>query len=175
MVRRHLDGVYHPGMSADREPSSLEPPRLEHLCDLEVAVSPPLEAGDGPFGLRRVIPIIGGTVRGAAMRGRVLPAGADFQLLTGGGTVAHLDARYLIELDDGATIFVHNTALRHASPEDAARIRRGEPVDPARVYFRCQPRFETGDPRWSWLHERQFVGRGERRPDSVRLGFWQVV
>ena len=162
-------------MTAEHEPPGLPPPRLEHLCDLEVSVAAALEAGDGPFGLRRVIPITGGTVRGPAMRGRVLPAGADFQLLTGGGTVAHLDARYLVELDDGATLFVHNTALRHASPEDAARIRRGEPVDPSRVYFRCQPRFETGDARWTWLHERQFVGRGERRPDSVRLSFWQVL
>jgi hypothetical protein len=156
-------------------PATLEPPRLEHLCDLAVAVSAPIEAGDGPFGLRRVIPIAGGTVRGPAMRGRVLPAGADFQLIVAGGTVATLDARYLIELDDGATLFVHNTALRHASAEDSALIRRGEPVDPSRVYFRCQPRFETGDARWAWLHERQFVGRGVRRPDAVHLSFWQVL
>ncbi|MFO0233665.1 MAG: DUF3237 family protein, partial [Burkholderiales bacterium] len=57
--------------------------------------------------------------------------------------------------------------------EDSARSRRGEPVDPSRVYFRCQPRFKTGDARWAWLHERPFVGRGGRRPDAVHLAFWQ--
>lgn len=162
-------------MEPARDPVTLDAPRLEHLCDLEVTVSAPIEAGDGPFGLRRVIPITGGTVRGPAMRGRVLNAGADFQIVTGGGTTAHLDARYLIELDDGTRIFVQNTALRHASLEDATRLRRGEPVDPARVYFRCQPRFESGDPRWAWLHDRQFIGRGARAPDAVHLSFWQVT
>lgn len=156
------------------EPDTLPAPRLVHLCDLLVTVSPTIDAGDGPFGRRRIVPITGGVVRGPTLRGRVLPAGADFQLLTGGGTSAHLDARYAIELDDGAVVFVHNTALRHADPESAARLMRGEPVDPQRVYFRCQPRFETGDPRWHWLGERQFVGRGARLPSAVHLSFWQV-
>jgi hypothetical protein len=156
-------------------PVTLEPPGLEHLCDLVVTVAAPIAAGDGPFGLRRVIPITGGVVRGPRMSGRVMPAGADFQVITGGGTCAHLDARYLVELDDGATVFVHNTALRHASPDVAARLMRGEPVPAAQVYFSCQPRFETGDARWSWLHERQFVGRGERLPDAVRLSFWMLA
>jgi hypothetical protein len=157
----------------DPTPVTLEAPRLEHLCDLAVTVAPVIDAGDGPFGRRRVIPITGGVVSGPSMRGRVMPAGADFQIVVS-GTTAHLDARYLIELDDGARIFVHNTALRHAAPEVSARMMRGEPVDPADVYFRCQPRFETGDVRWRWLGERQFIGRGERMPDSVRLSFWLV-
>lgn len=153
---------------------TLEPPRLEHLCDLLVTVDPPIAAGEGPFGLRRVIPITGGVVRGPRMAGRVLSAGADFQLVVG-GTTAHLDARYLIELDDGARLFVHNTALRHASAQTSARLMRGESVPPGDVYFRCQPRFETGDARWAWLAERQFIGRGERAPSAVRLSFWQVL
>lgn len=155
-------------------PPTLPAPSLVHLCDLRVQVDPVIDAGQGPFGRRRVVPITGGRVRGPSMSGRVLPVGADFQLLTGGATSAHLDARYLLELDDGATVFVHNTALRHASPEDADRLMRGEPVSPEQVYFSCQPRFETGDPRWSWLCERQFVGRGARRPDSVQLSFWML-
>ena len=164
-----------PDAAAGFTPVTLELPRLEHLCDLVVTVSPALEAGQGPFGLRRVIPITGGVVRGPRMSGRVLPAGADFQVLTGGITSAHLDARYLIELDDGACVFVHNTALRHASTEVSAALMRGEAVPPEAVYFRCQPRFETGDARWSWLGERQFIGRGERLPGAVRLSFWQVL
>ena len=157
-----------------RPPITLAEPRLEHLCDVNVAVSAPISAGDGPFGLRRVIPIIGGTVRGTAMNGRVIPAGADFQLIVD-GTTAHLDARYLLELDDGAILFVHNIALRHADAATTSRLVRGEPVAPETVYFRCQPRFETGDARWRWLAERQFIGRGERSPDAVGLSFWQVL
>jgi hypothetical protein len=58
--------------------------------------------------------------------------GADFQLILGGGTQAHLDARYVIELDDGSRVFVQNTALRVASLENSQRIMNGQPVNPGR-------------------------------------------
>ena len=156
-----------------RDPVTLEPPRLEHLCDLLVTVAAPIEAGDGPFGLRRVIPITGGVVRGPGMSGRVLDAGADFQVVVG-GTTAHLDARYLIELDDGARIFVHNTALRHASAATTAKLLRGEPVPPAGVYFRCQPRFETASAALGWINDRLFVGTGVRHPQTVAMRFFAL-
>ena len=34
-------------------------------------------------------------------------------------------------------------AVRSAAPEVMTRLVRGEPVDPALVYFRCMPRFEV--------------------------------
>ena len=159
---------------APSAPLTLPAPGLEHLCDLRVEVAPVIDAGPGPFGTRRVVPITGGQVRGPRMNGRVLRAGADFQLITG-GTTAHLDARYLIELDDGACIFVHNTALRYASPADHERLLRGEPVAPEAIYFSGQPRFETGDVRWAWLSDRQFVARGRRAPDAVLLSVWMLT
>jgi hypothetical protein len=126
------------------------------------------------MGMRRMIPITGGTVTGPQMQGRIVPGGADFQLIVGDGTQAHLDARYVLELQDGSRVFVQNTALRVASAEDSAKIRRGEPVDPARVYFRCQPKFEATTPLWAWLAEHQFIGVGLRLPDAVHLSFYKV-
>lgn len=149
-------------------------PRLEHVCDLAVEIAAPVEVGQTAMGLRRMIPIIGGTLRGPTMNGRVLAGGADFQLIVAEGTQSHLDARYVLELDDGTRVWVQNTALRVASPEDSARIRRGEPVNPARVYFRCQPRFEVAAPQWAWLADHQFVGTGVRLPDAVHLSFFKV-
>ena len=64
---------------------TLPPPQLEHLCDLAVAIAPPIEVGQTPSGLRRVIPITGGVVKGPRLNGRVLAGGADFQLILGGG------------------------------------------------------------------------------------------
>jgi hypothetical protein len=122
-----------------------------------------------------MIPITGGVVRGPRLNGRVLPGGADFQLILGQGTQAHLDARYVIELDDGSRVFVQNTALRVASPENAQRLMRGEPVDPAAVYFRCQPRLEPSSDAWAWLAESQFIGTGRRAPDGVFLSFYRVA
>jgi hypothetical protein len=72
---------------------TLPPPAVEHVCDLAIAVAPPLEIGLTAAGLRRVVPIIGGVARGPLLNGRVLPDGADFQPILDDGTRAHLDAR----------------------------------------------------------------------------------
>jgi hypothetical protein len=153
---------------------TLPPPRLEHLCDLAVTIAAPVEVGQTPAGLRRMIPITGGTVKGARVNGKVLAGGADFQLILDCGTQAHLDARYVMELDDGSRVFVQNTALRVASLENSQRIMNGQPVNPDEVYFRCQPKLEATTPEWAWLSESQFIGSGRRAPDGVCLSFYRV-
>jgi len=153
---------------------TLPPPTLEHLCDLAVTIAAPVEVGQTPAGLRRMIPITGGTVTGPRVNGKVLAGGADFQLILGGGTQAHLDARYVIELDDGSRVFVQNTALRVASLENSQRIMNGQPVNPDEVYFRCQPKLEATSPQWAWLSESQFIGVGRRAPDGVFMSFYRV-
>ena len=153
---------------------TLPAPRLEHLCDLAVTIAAPVEVGHTPAGLRRMIPITGGTVTGARVNGKVLAGGADFQLILNGGTQAHLDARYVIELADGSRVFVQNTALRVASLENSRRIMNGQPVKPDEVYFRCQPKLEATAPQWAWLSESQFIGSGRRAPDGVFLSFYRV-
>lgn len=154
---------------------TLPPPELEHVCNLAVTIAAPIEVGHTAAGLRRVIPITGGVVSGPRVNGKVLASGADFQLILGGGTQAHLDARYVIELDDGTRVFVQNTALRVASLENSQRIMRGEPVNPQEIYFRCQPKLEAAGEKWAWLSESQFIGSGRRAPDGVFLSFYRVV
>jgi hypothetical protein len=154
---------------------TLPPPQLEHLCDLAVTIAAPVEVGATPAGLRRMIPITGGTVTGAQVNGRVLAGGADFQLILKGGMQAHLDARYVIELDDSSRVFVQNTALRVASLENSQRIMNGLPVNPDDVYFRCQPQLETAAPPWAWLNDSQFIGTGRRAPNGVFLSFYRVL
>jgi hypothetical protein len=154
---------------------TLPPPSLEHLCDLAVTIAAPVEVGQTPAGLRRMIPITGGTVTGPRVNGKVLAGGADFQLILGGGTQAHLDARYVIELDDGSRVFVQNTALRVASLENSQRIMNGQPVNPDEVYFRCQPKLEATSAPWAWLSESQFIGVGRRAPDGVFMSFYRVL
>ncbi|WP_353237364.1 DUF3237 domain-containing protein [Limnohabitans sp.] len=153
---------------------TLPPPTLEHICDLAVTIAAPVEVGHTPAGLRRMIPITGGTVTGPRVNGKVLAGGADFQLILGGGTQAHLDARYVIELNDGSRVFVQNTALRVASLENSQRIMNGQPVNPEEVYFRCQPKLEATAPQWAWLSESQFIGTGRRATDGVFMSFYRV-
>ena len=42
-----------------------------------------LDLGAAPFGHRRVVNLLGGTVSGAKLNGRVLPGGADRQIVAG--------------------------------------------------------------------------------------------
>eukprot|EP01032_Pedospumella_encystans_P017833 gene17833-20312_t len=124
--------------------------------------------------MRRVIPILGGEVQGQGWSARVLPGGADFQLILN-PRMAELDARYVIETDGGDLIFVQNRAVRTATPEVMAKLVRGEPVEPESVYFRCSPSFETASNALSWINERLFVGTGARHPDRVVMRFFEVA
>ena len=152
----------------------LAAPALERFADLEVEVGTPIEVGSVAGGLRRLIPIVGGRCRGRDFTARVLPGGADFQLVTS-ETVARLEARYVLETDGGDRIYVHNDAVRTAPAAVMARLVRGEPVDPADVYFRCVPRFEASAPSLRWIAERVFVGVGLRRPSTVEMRFFEVL
>lgn len=145
------------------------PPALTFLASISVQVGEPIEIGQTPGGLRRIIPILGGKVEGPELRGRVLPAGADFQILRS-ATLTELEAKYAIETDDGERLYVNNFGLRSGSEADISALLRGEPVDPARIYFRCTPRIEARDGGpWAWLSSRILVGTGVRLPDEVRL------
>jgi hypothetical protein len=152
----------------------LATPQLQFFADLSVQVDRPQEVGRVFNAQRRVIPILGGQVQGEGWQGRVLPGGADFQLIAS-DTVAQLDARYVIETDAGDRIFVQNRALRSAPAEVTARLIRGEPVDPALVYFRCVPTFETASKSLAWINERIFVGTGARHPDRVEIRVFTLL
>jgi len=148
--------------------------RLESIFRATITLAPPQELGEAPLGRRRIIPITGGRVEGARLRGTVLPGGADWQIVRADG-VADLDARYTVQSDDGALIYVRNRGLRHAAPEVLERLARGEDVDPSRYYMRTHPWFETGDARYAWLNRMICVGTGARRPGSVEIEFFEVL
>ncbi len=151
----------------------MNPPSLEHVFTLTVALAPVVDVGTTSVGHRRVVPITGGTVDGPRLHGSVLAVGADYQFIRADG-VTELRAEYVLETPDGARIFIRNEGLRVASADDVARLTRGEPVDPARVYFRTAPRFETAAPDLQWLTRTLFIGVGERTPDAVRLAVHAV-
>jgi hypothetical protein len=148
-------------------------PGLVLVGQVDVEVGPPQLLGPGPNGERRIIPILGGQVDGPRMQGEVLPGGADFQIIRPDG-VAEIEARYTLRLRDGALVYVVNRGIRHAAPEDMARLLRGEPVPPERVYFRTTPVFETTAPAHGWMTRSLFVGFGERHPALVRVRIFSV-
>ena len=147
--------------------------KLESLFKIEVTLAAPLELGESPLGRRRIIGITGGRFHGERLSGRVLPGGADWQVIRSDG-VADLDARYTLETNDGALIYVRNHGYRHGPTEVLKRLAAGESVDPSLYYMRTSPLFETGDPRYAWLNRIICVGTGARRPAAVELEIFEV-
>lgn len=149
-------------------------PELRFAFQAEVEIGAPLDFGDTQNGHRRVIPITGGRVEGTRLKGRIVPGGADCQILHPGGS-ASLDARYTIETDQGALIYVVNRGVRHGPPEVLDRLNRGERVDPGSYYFRSAASFETSAAECVWLTRAIILGTGERYPDRVALRFWELL
>jgi hypothetical protein len=146
---------------------------LRPLFDVQVELAEVLSLGRTPLGERRIINITGGSFAGERLSGRVLPGGADWQVIRADG-VAELDARYTLETDDGALIYVRNHGYRHGPEAVLGRLAAGENVDPAQYYMRTTPLFETGDPRYAWLNRIVCVATGARRPTAVELEVFEV-
>jgi hypothetical protein len=140
---------------------------------MQISLAAPLDLGDTPLGRRRIIAVTGGSFTGERLRGRVLPGGADWQIIRADG-VAALDARYTLETDDGALIYVENRGYRHGPPEVITRLAAGDPVDPSSYYMRTTPWFETSDRRYAWLNRSVCVASGARRATDVELQVFEV-
>ncbi|GAA4797995.1 DUF3237 domain-containing protein [Streptomyces ziwulingensis] len=70
-------------------------PALTFFAHLSVRVDAPYDLGEAPDGHRRLVPLTGGSFDGPEVRGTVLAAGADNQVLRT-ATLTELDARYVL-------------------------------------------------------------------------------
>jgi Protein of unknown function (DUF3237) len=140
---------------------------------LRVELEDILHLGPTPYGDRRIIHILGGRFDGH-IAGRIVPGGADWQIVRPDG-VADLEARYTLETAAGERALVRSEGLRHGPPEVIAALARGEPVDPARYYFRTALRFETSAPALAWMNKLIAIGRGAREPRAVLLDAFEVL
>jgi hypothetical protein len=131
-------------------------------------------AGEIGHGVRRIIPIVGGEVRGEAVNGKVCAFGADFQIIRPNELI-ELEAKYAFETDDGAVVYVENRGIRFGPLDLLEKLKRGEPVDPKLIYFRTVPKFETGSEKYRWLMENLFIGSAARHADRVVIDVHQVL
>lgn len=138
------------------------------FSEFRVQVGTPVKLGDDGFGEARVVPILGGTVIGPGLSGRILPGGADEQRIRADG-LTRIHARYLIETAQGSLVRVDSQGLRHGPPMVMAALLRGEAVDPAQVWFRAVIRLETADKAQDALNFGIWLATGQRLPDCVIL------
>jgi hypothetical protein len=153
---------------------NLPEPKLEWVTDMIVELDLIRAMGQGRAGVRRIIPIVGGTMSGPKLQGKILNVGADWQTLFADG-LAELDTRYALETHDGATIEICNYGFRHGPKDVIAAIGRGEDVAPDSYYMRTHARLETGDSRYAWVNHTLFVGVGARKEQSVLMRLYALM
>lgn len=151
-------------------------PSLRDVFTLWIDLAPALEIGHTPQGFRRVILIAGGSFDGPAARGRILPGGADWNVVRPDGT-AHLWARYTAEADDGVLIMVTNVGLRPRDDAMRQDLTAGGSAGTEGWYCRTTPTFEVGQSRHDWLNRGVFVGdmRPRTRQDQVVIDVYLVT
>jgi hypothetical protein len=149
------------GAAAAAEPDT---PGVAFVFEALVTIGKAETPGPTPFGTRNRIPITGGSFEGPAIKGKVLPGGADWQLIRADGAVT-LEADYMIQADDGTLIHVHNHAVVSDKP--------GRPD----FYLRCAPVFEAPIGPHDWLNKAIFVGTVNVVPggDAVRVRVYKVT
>lgn len=156
-----LGDILRPGARAPQRSSSMSVP-AEFVFEAQVKVDSALIIGQSSRGLRRVVPILGGSFTGPRLAGSVLPGGADWQFVRPDGVLS-LEARYTLQVDDGTLIAVTNRGMRHGPAEIIAKIGRGEDVPADSYYFRTVAEFEAPIGKHDWLNKGVFLGLAERR------------
>ncbi|WP_315764379.1 DUF3237 domain-containing protein [Sphingomonas sp. Y38-1Y] len=150
-------------------------PGLEFVFQADVELGPIEELGTIDGIRRRIVPIVGGTVKGPRLNGRVMPGGADWQGIRAGDGLTRVFAHYWLKADDGQAISVQNSGLRRAPPAVMQRMMAGEIVPPGAYYFRACPSFEVGDGPHRWLNETVFICVGARLPNKAIVRVYAVT
>ena len=150
-------------------------PELEFVFEIKGKLAEPIVIGETHEGVRRIIPILEGTVSGPNINGRVIAEGAADWQFTRNDNITQAEATYALRTDDGVVIQVQNFGLRHGPDAVIKRLAAGEMVDPQEYYFRANPRFKAPAGRYDWLNRSIFICSGARYPDAIHLWFYRVV
>ena len=149
-------------------------PDLQLLFEVRGALDPSIVVGQTPDGLKRVVPILGGTFEGSRLRGTIVPGGADWQYVRA-DDVTVVEARYLLRTDDDVLIEVHNRGLRHGPDETMRRLAAGEHVDPSEYYFRATPALSAPAGKYEWVNRSLFLCTGARYATAITLWVYEVL
>lgn len=133
--------------------------KLIPLCTMTANVESVTTTGAMPIGTRQLYVVKDGTVSGERINGTILAGGGDNLLVDPAG-VGHVDARVTWKTEDGAIIYVQYFGRVMMNASVNAAFKSGEGVDFGVCHFVTQPRFECGDPRYSWLNEVVAVAEG---------------
>ena len=147
---------------------------LTPLMTLRPTVDAPIDTGAGSMGRRFVGSCSGGTLDGPRLSGTILPSGGDWLLLDGDGT-GHVDGRLTLRTDDGAAIFMEYRGIARATAAVGATLSKGNAPDFGAMYYMVQPRFETGDERYTWLTRVVTLAEGRLVPGGAEYRVFETA
>lgn len=148
-------------------------PQLTFAFDIFVDLGAPTFAGKGRLGERRIFPIVGGSIEGPRLSGRVVPGGADYALVRRDGST-FVSAHYVLEAADGTAIYIRNEGLFTAPMSVIEKVDAGELVGPENYYFRAAPVFDAPEGPHEWLSDRLFISSCAFRPTDVTISVFIV-
>jgi hypothetical protein len=88
-----------------------------------------------------------------------------------------IDARAILQTDDGATIHMTYGGRAIFPAEVLADVRdpaRRHLINPARYYFRTTPLFETGAQAYAWLNDVVCIGTGRLTEQGLTYEVFRV-
>jgi hypothetical protein len=133
---------------------------LVPLCVAELAIAGAVDLGTTPAG-RRVIGLTdGGRFDGDRLHAKVGAVGADWLVIGPDGT-GMVDARLLLETDDGALIH-----MTYQGRVDTTKGMRGP--------FYTAPVFETAASEYAWLNRVVAVAKGVVDGRTLRYEIFEV-
>jgi hypothetical protein len=89
--------------------------------------------------------------------------------------VGRLDVRITLETDDGARIYMQYHGIFVSNEKAATALAQGGSTAYGDTYFMTQPRFETGDARYSWLNRIVAVSEGRLVPSAAEYQVFALV
>ena len=152
-------------------------PTLEHAFTISIELSKPYWIKPSARGdTRAAIYAASGVVEGPRLNGTVVPmSGGDFPLSRDNGVI-DFDARYLLEADDGAIIYLQNCGYRWAKNDEiAAKMSANQDVGFDDYYMRVTPRFDAPAGPHEWMSRHVFVGVAEKVPGANRIHYFVVL
>lgn len=158
------------------------PLELKHAFTLDVELAPPLEFGPTHCGERRFIPIVGGSVQGPSLCGKVLLGGGDWNAVRSDGVV-HVFAKYNIQTEDGTIIQVTNEGYGRADQSTMKLVFGDNPAAGSIAncgqswYTKTWPRFEVTAGKWGWLNSTCFIGDllPPTEPNRVVIEVYEIL
>jgi hypothetical protein len=157
-------------------------PRCEFLFEIRLEFGRLQHIQNMPSGAGRGATYVSsGVISGPHLNGRVVPdSGGDWALFRP-DKVLHLDARYMLEADDGTLILMRNRGyLAGRAPDVLDRIQawmfRGGPEVPFEDYYlRVSPTFEVATGPYDWLMRHIVIGIGSRQLSGNTIRYFALL